>query len=341
MGRQRFLSQAFSLPTERDAHPSSVADRPSGPERGVGSPLTLVTARGEGARVFTARTGDGHLVEFSETFEAGQRVLSVATLLGCPARCAFCDAGGHYEGRLTASEILDQADWLIERARAAETASTGSNIELHLTRMGEPSFNPDVLVALRALLGRHALPDLGVVVSTIAPAQTERFLEALIGLASLYAPGRLRLRISLQTTDEVARSRLVPVRTQGLAEVAAYGERFAAASGSKVTLVFLAAEGLPIDARAISRRFSPAFFRVRLQALLPTVAGQHSGLSALTAVGDAAALEGLAGGFREAGYEVEAVPGSVAEVAAGAGCGQYVSGGREQLRPRRTAGVTR
>ena len=89
------------------------------------APLRLLGVRGLGgaASVITAETADGHRLELAEGCEPGpsgaRRVFSISTSLGCPVRCAFCDAGGHYEGRLTAAEILAQVDVLLCRGGRA------------------------------------------------------------------------------------------------------------------------------------------------------------------------------------------------------------------------------
>ncbi|MHB8419515.1 MAG: radical SAM protein [Myxococcales bacterium] len=308
-------------------------------------PLGLVAERGDGptARVFTFETADGHWIECAET-EASEgpgghrRVLSVSTLLGCPVRCAFCDAGGHYEGRLEAVELRAQVDWLLGRVREGDPSPSPapSEVELQLTRMGEPAFNRAVLELLSELPERHPLPGLSVLLSTVMPACTEPFFESLLDIARRYPPGRLQLQLSLQTTDEAFRRRLVPVRSWSFAQAAAYGARFRAASGGQVTLAFAAAEGLPLEPAALVPLFPPESFRIRLSALHPTAATARIGLRGRTAVGDAEGLAKIADGFRAAGYQVAVAPGSAAEVEAGAACGQYLSGRRERLAPRRT-----
>ncbi len=316
------------------------------------APLRLLSVRGGSAppRVLAAETADGHRLEmadamdddglagrreeaarpkhpFESTPDGPRRVLSISTSLGCPVRCTFCDAGGHYEGRLTAEEILAQIDLLLAQPGPAAA------IDVQLTRMGEPAFNPAVLEALASLPARCG-SSLGVsaLLATVVPAQTEGFFERLLELARAWPSGRLRLRISLHTTDPAARARLVPVRVQEARAVAAYGTRFHAASGVRVALAFATSEALPVDPAILRPLFAPDDFTVRLGPLHPTEAAGRAQMSPLASARSAA----LAAALRADGYEVEEVSASAVDLEVGAACGQYVSGGRDRLRPRRT-----
>ena len=65
------------------------------------------------AMVYIAELGAAKLIEFVESLERPiprekKWVLIVSMLAGCPVACRMCDAGGNYQGKLTAGEIFEQ-----------------------------------------------------------------------------------------------------------------------------------------------------------------------------------------------------------------------------------------
>ncbi len=323
--------------------PLPAAERP-GEGRERGNPqfaLLSTTGASDVAFVTAAETRDGHRFDFVDLAPRGAtRDVSwtclLSTLSGCPVRCPMCDAGGHYEGRLTVAEILGQLDVLVDRHFPTRVVPS-SPWEVHFARMGDPAFNESVLDALRALPGRYDAPGLRPVLSTVAPATTDGFFGALLDVARTLYPGRLELQLSLHATDEAARRRVVPVRTWSFARMAEYGERFHEAVGRKVWLSFAAAAELPLEAARLREVFSPAAFSVRLTPLNPTAAVARAGLTSLLDRSRPGEAHAVAARFEAQGYEVVLALGDDGEDEAGASCGSYRAGGREgPPKPRRT-----
>jgi len=173
------------------------------------------------ARVYVGELGDKSLIEFVESVQPPHPleekwVLIVSTLKGCPVGCAMCDAGGHFRGRLTAGEILEQIDLMIRRrfpTAASPCASLKSSSRawaIRLQRRGAGSAAPPA--------GALRRPRLMPSISTIAPAGRERFFEELLEVKRQhYSDGRFQLQFSLHTSDEQARRRLIPARTWSFA----------------------------------------------------------------------------------------------------------------------------
>ena len=84
-------------------------------------------------------------------------VLISSTLHGCPVKCKFCDAGNFYSGKPTKEEILFQIDYLIKN-RFSGIHVPSDKFKIQFSRMGEPTFNPAVLEALRELPNRYIAP---------------------------------------------------------------------------------------------------------------------------------------------------------------------------------------
>lgn len=273
-----------------------------------------------GARLFRGRTHDGHVVEFLDASTATRRVFVLSTLVGCPVRCAVCDAGGGYKGRLTRDELFAQVDAL------AEGLPPAPEVMVELTRMGEPAFNAAVLGFLERL-PRHLAPARArALVSTVAPAGADAFFEALLDVkARAWAPGTLTLQVSLFSTDEALRRTVVPVKVWPFAAIAAYARRFVV-DGERVTLNVPDA-GLPVDVAHLAASFPPELFRVKLSALTPTDAAMRF------PPGAARDDEALAQALAAHGFEVER---EAPADAADARCGSFLSAGLGPSTPRRT-----
>lgn len=296
---------------------------------------TLLSESPGGGRVFRAKTRDGHVIELVDSTPPAERsrrrVFGISTLLGCPVRCSICDAGGGYMGRLTAEEMLAELDFLVHDA-FPEGVSGVEELCIELTRMGEPSFNADVLEVLAALPGRYGPVRVVPTLSSVGPARCEWFFEKLLEVkAKAYPPGDFVMQLSLHTTDEAQRKQVVPVKCLPYAWLAAWGRRFVGPKDRKVVLAFPATSALPVEPAALARTFPPDVFAVKLTRLNPSEAALQHGLSGLPS---AEALEALATAFRAQGYDVELAGPELLEDPTG--CGRYYSMGQSPEFPRRT-----
>jgi 23S rRNA (adenine2503-C2)-methyltransferase len=298
--------------------------------------MRIVSTHGDDAlaRVYVAVTDDGARIEFVESVQPPlprdrKWVLIVSTLQGCPVRCAMCDAGGEYHGRLSAAEILEQIDLLVRR-RFPDGRVPVPKWKVQFARMGEPALNDAVLDALEALPDRYAAPGLMPSVSTIGPAGREAFFARLGRIKrERYAGGRFQLQFSLHSTDEAERRRLMPWRLMSLPEIADCAERFHAPGDRRVTLNFAPVEGVPLEPEALAHLFRPDRYLIKLTPVNPTRAARRSGLCGRITPGDDAGNEALAERFRRLGYAALISIGELRENEIGSNCGMYAATGRE------------
>lgn len=284
------------------------------------------------ATVFVARPQQDRegLVEFVESVQPPiprekKWVLIVSTLFGCPMGCAFCDAGGWYGGRLDASEIEAQIDFLVRR-RFPDGSVPVEKFKIQFARMGEPALNPALLDLLRRLPDLYDAPGLLPSVSSVAPAGTEPFFEELLDLKNdLYRGARFQLQFSVHTTDPAVRRRLIPARTIDLPWVARFGKRFRDPGDQKVTLNFAAARGVPVDPAAIRSLFDPSTFIIKLTPVNPTEKAASSGIDSSIDPFRPETGQGLKEAFESEGFQVILSIGEAEENAIGSNCGQFVS----------------
>ncbi|RJO70578.1 MAG: radical SAM protein [Myxococcales bacterium] len=287
------------------------------------------------ARVYVGELGDKSLIEFVESVQPPHPleekwVLIVSTLKGCPVGCAMCDAGGHFRGRLTAGEILEQIDLMIRR-RFPDGRVPVRKLKIQFARMGDPAFNDAVPEVLRRLPALYNAPGLMPSISTIAPAGRERFFEELLTVKRQhYSDGRFQLQFSLHTSDEQARRRLIPARTWSFAQMADYSRLFFERGDRKITLNFAAPKGFPLDPAELRRVFSPDIFLIKITPINPTNASYASGLESLIDPNEPEAARALCRRFEEVGYKTILSIGELEENRIGSNCGMYVVGVRQE-----------
>jgi 23S rRNA (adenine2503-C2)-methyltransferase len=290
--------------------------------------MKVLARAGEGdiARVYLAQTDDGRLIEFAESLQPNtpidkKWVLCISTLFGCPVNCRMCDAGGSYEGRLSAQEMLAQIDYLI-RLRFPEGVVAVEKFKVQFARMGEPAFNSAVLDLLGILPDKFNAPGLIPSFSTIAPEGTDRFFERLKEIKNRLYPGHFQFQFSLHTTDPESRRWLIPVKTWSFAKMARFGESFREPGDRKITLNFAWAQGQPMDSAILLDHFDPEIFLIKITPVNPTFKAVCNGLvSVLPENPNHESINAL----RAAGYEVILSIGDLRENSVGSNCGQYVS----------------
>ncbi len=281
------------------------------------------------AMVYILELSRGRMVECVEATQPPltrneKWVLLISTLYGCPIGCQMCDAGGDYQGKLSAAEILEQIDFLVSR-RFGKRCVPSRQFKIQLARMGEPALNMAVLDVLEQLPTRYEAPGLMPSLSTIAPAGREAFFERLLEIKNrLYPNGAFQFQFSIHTTDIEQRDRLMPVKKWNFAQMATYGERFYQPGDRKVTLNFALTSGLAVDERVLERYFSPQKFLIKITPLNPTYrAGEHGYCTAFDPRQESGVLP-LIERLRGVGYEVILAIGDLEENRIGSNCGQYL-----------------
>ncbi len=291
--------------------------------------ILATTGNSDLATVYMADMGEGRLIEFVEAcqppYGRDERwILMVSTLFGCPVKCLFCDAGGGYQGKPTADEILQQIDYMVDEWFPDGVVSA-SKFKIQFARMGEPSLNMAVLDALEQLPKRYGTARLMPSISTIAPLGTDAFFERLIDVKDrLYSGGHFQFQYSIHTTDAARRDELIPVRKWNFERMAAYGERFHKAGDRKITLNFALAENSPIETDVLTRHFDPARYLIKLTPINPTSRATKNNLGSFIDPNRPETAEAISHPLLEAGYDVIVSIGEVEENEIGSNCGQYV-----------------
>ncbi len=161
----------------------------------------------------------------------------VSTQVGCAMGCAFCASTLRgVERDLTAGEILAQVMYAAERLAGRGEAVNS----LVIMGSGEPLANYDNVVKFIRLC--HEPYCLGLSYRSVT-LSTAGVVPGIDRLATEGLP--VTLAISLHAPDDELRTRLMPVnRTWPLAAVLAAGDRYAAATGRRVTYEYALIAGV-------------------------------------------------------------------------------------------------
>jgi 23S rRNA (adenine2503-C2)-methyltransferase len=300
-------------------------------------PLLRATVGREGlAFVYMLQLDDDprHLVETVDSIDpryprADKAVIIISTQFGCPVGCLMCDAGGQFEGNLTAEQMLAQVRFVSAR-RPENLASR--KLKVHFARMGEPALNPAVLEALEQLPTELPTPHLLPCISTVAPRGSQAFFAELQRIKKRRYDGHFQLQFSINTTDETLRRRLIPTPHLELGAIAELAGAFCKRPDDrKVVLNFALGCDFPVDVDLLARRFDSARFMVKLTPINPTEQAQRSGLTTILSAADPASADALAGRLRQRGFDTVVSIGESEETDIGSNCGQFVRARLETL----------
>jgi len=287
------------------------------------------TGKEEIATVYILELDNGKLVECVESVQPPlprheKWVLLVSTLFGCPVGCTMCDAGGFYQGKVTAEGILSQIDFLV-RKRFSDGNIPCKQFKIQFARMGEPALNPAVLDVLSVLPGLYQAPGLMPSISTIAPASCGDFFDSLLEIKHhYYDNGRFQLQFSLHTTDEELRHLIIPVRTWSFAKMSEYGDKFFSPGDRKITLNFALARNVPLDAGILRQYFSPEKFLIKITPVNPTYHAVENRIASYIDEQNMCTRDQMIETLRAQGYDVIISIGNMEENQIGSNCGQYL-----------------
>lgn len=159
------------------------------------------------------------------TFE-DRTVICCSTQAGCPVGCRFCGAGDKFIRSLSADEIVAQVKHLL--ADQNIDASKVKRMQIMFMSMGEPLLNVRHLINACDELS-ELYPEARLLVSTSGPRVDYGPFTAI----SQVIP-TIGLQFSVHESTDDARNKLIPFPSKlTLAEIAAEGEKWAAATGRR------------------------------------------------------------------------------------------------------------
>lgn len=211
-------------------------------------------------------------------------VVTLSTQYGCSMGCKFCDVPKVGPGvNATYYDMLNQIKFAL--ALHPEVKRT-DRLNIHFARMGEPTFNGNVLdVAL--CLKRHIYPLakdslIHPVISTMMPKRNKHlmaFLEMWTkDIKNGYYGGDAGLQFSINSTSNTQRAEMFSGSSLTLEEISEIGKLLPAPLGRKYALNFALADDYEVDAKRLSQLFSPDRFMVKITPLHMTKSCETNGI---------------------------------------------------------------
>jgi 23S rRNA (adenine2503-C2)-methyltransferase len=213
-------------------------------------------------------------------------VATISTQKGCPMRCQFCDCPKFgFHGNVS----RDEMDFMIRTILENETVKATKRFNVHYARMGEPTFNRDVLdfaMDLRQLVRQYIYAEtVHPVVSTMMPRSNkylEDFLSDWCFIKNDIYGGEAGLQLSINSTDEAQREAQFGGMSLSLREISRIAEWLSVPRGRKYTLNFAVTENTVLDAKELSRLFDKDQFIVKITPIHKTSAAVKNGFNVTT-----------------------------------------------------------
>jgi len=265
-------------------------------------------------------------IELVESLEPGvprnkKWVLIISTLFGCPVKCSMCDAGTSYKGKLTKEELLNQIDFLITK-KFPDRIVPVEKFKIQFARMGEPALNNNVLDVLEELPCLYDAPGLMPCISTVAPANREKFFLKLINIKNKhYSNGKFQMQFSIHSTDPNQRDELIPFKKWDFSEISGFGNSYYKKGDRKIALNFALAKNVKIDPDILLSYFDPDKYILKITPVNPTYSAVKNHLGSYITT-DNPDENQIINTLKTAGYDIVLSIGPLDENNIGSNCGQ-------------------
>lgn len=213
---------------------------------------------------------NGEIMPLSEKW-----VITISTQYGCSMGCKFCDVPKVGKGlNATLNDLTNQ---LIEGLKLHPEIGATKRLNLHYARMGEPTFNFDVIEHAKQL-HKIVKPHIGnsmihPVISTMLPKANKRlteFLNEWCDIKNYTYRGDAGLQFSINSTDDDQRTEMFSGNTLPLNDIAEIGRLLPDPKGRKYALNFALADEYIIDAEKLAELFDTNKFMCKITPLHKT-----------------------------------------------------------------------
>lgn len=223
-----------------------------------------------------------HDVDLSEKW-----VATISTQKGCPMKCQFCDCPKYgFFGNATLRDLEYQIRTILENEAVYET----ERFNVHYARMGEPTFNENVLVFteywLRSVVNKYIkAKTIHPVVSTMLPKSNKslvNFIQEWCRIKNDIYNGEAGLQFSINTTDEKQRREQFNGMSLSLEEISNIARDLPVPKGRKYTLNFAVTADTILDAEVLSELFDKEKFIVKITPIHKTNSAVKNGFGVTT-----------------------------------------------------------
>lgn len=211
-------------------------------------------------------------------------VTTISTQKGCPMRCNFCDCHKYgYYGNVSLEEMCYQVETVLKHYSNIKNTE---RFNLHFARMGEPTFNKEVLrfttYYLRELLRDNKVraDTVHPVVSTMLPRNNPNLLDFLLEwcfIKNHLYNGEAGLQFSINSTDNTQRDIMFSNMSLSLEEISELSKQLPTPVGRKYTLNFAVTKDTILNAKRLSELFDKNKFIVKITPIHETNNAKENG----------------------------------------------------------------
>lgn len=218
-------------------------------------------------------------------------VAAISTQKGCPMNCKFCDCPKYgFYGNASVAEMAYEIETILKN----ETVKNTDRFNVHFARMGEPTFNPNVLAFardnLRELVAKYiAAKTIHPVVSTMLPKANSHLTQFVLdwcNIKNIDYRGEAGLQFSINSTDDAQRDYQFNKKSLSLAEISALAKMLPHPVGRKYTLNFAVTKDTVLDAARLTELFDPNMFIVKITPIHETNSAVKNGFDVTTSYDD-------------------------------------------------------
>lgn len=215
-------------------------------------------------------------------------VVTVSSQKGCPMKCNFCDCPKlGFKGNASLPELISE----ITTAISLSGIKHGKRLNVHYARMGEPTFNPNVIYSA-ALIG-DMITNMGFgfdeyhpVVSTMMPKSNKNLIEFLhnwIKTGFIFGgDDGFGLQFSINTLNEDDRNEMFRNQSLSLQEIGDIINELPMPRKRKYTLNFAVTSKCNLDPELMDKYFDKKKCIVKITPIHETVEAVNEGYEIVT-----------------------------------------------------------
>ena len=205
-------------------------------------------------------------------------VITISTQYGCSIGCNFCDVPKVGPGKnATFKDLIKQ---VLTGIKLHPEIQFTKRLNIHFARMGEPTFNPNVLDATK-WFKEHLDHEFKIhpVVSTMMPKHNEwlkTFIHTWMRMKNRLLQGEAGLQLSINSTSEEERNKMFRGNACSLEEISNIMEGIIP-NGRKITLNFAIAD-YEINPSILLKYFNPQDYLIKLTPMHKTSTALENGI---------------------------------------------------------------
>ena len=210
---------------------------------------------------------NGDIMPLSEKW-----VITISTQYGCSMDCKFCDVPKVGKGiNATKNDLTNQ---IVNALKLHPEVTATKRLNIHYARMGEPTYNRNVLDHAKGLM-KEVRPYVNrslvhPVISTMLPRKNKfliEFLQDWCEIKNYTYRGCAGLQFSINSTCDIQRQEMFSGNSLSLKEISDIGKNLPDPIGRKYTLNFALADNYKLDVDRLLYLFNPKKFIVKITPL--------------------------------------------------------------------------